>query len=153
MPKKILESYSKSIENSKENVSLAFQNLLNEINSNSYAMGIHNIYENDKILFFQYKLTLDGTYTVLYNKLTKQIRSGKPENDLDYGLFGEPLALLGDTLITYIYPFKLMNRIKSMESDLLFGISNSKYIALKKLSDSMQEFENPIIAKFILKEY
>jgi hypothetical protein len=153
LPDYILSSYKKLKDNDWEGISNGFRKLLDDVNANSYAMGIHNIFENDKLLFFQYRVTKIGTFTVVYNKLTKQVIVGDPKNDIDSGLFGEPLFLINDTLITYIYPSDLIKRLKSLESDKSLDSSNPKYIELKKLSSSLQESENPIIAKFVFKNF
>ena len=151
LPDDFLESYNKIDVNDRAGISMGGIQLFNEVNKNSYASGIHNIFENDKILFFQYRVPKVANFTTIYSKKTKKVSVGIPENDLDLGLFGEPVTLNGDTLITYIYPSELIKRVKTMESSNSSKFS-SKYLDLKKLSDSLQESENPILVKFVLSD-
>jgi hypothetical protein len=152
-PDNYLESFNKIDWNDRMEISKRFIQILNETNENSYIKGIYNIFENNKFLFFQYRVPKVGTYTAIYSKKTKKVSVGIPENDLDLGLFGEPLAFNGDTLITYIYPSDLIKKVKLSKLDESSKRSGSKYIGLIKLSDSLQEGENPIIAKFVFKDF
>jgi hypothetical protein len=129
------------------------RNVLREVNNNHYATGVCNVFENSKILFFQYSVPWVGIYSVIFKKNTKQTLVGIPENDIDYGIFGQPIALLNDTLITYIYPYDLSARIKSMESSKSYDVTNQKLIRLKKMSSLLEETGNPVIAKFVLRDF
>jgi hypothetical protein len=152
LPKEIISEYSKSAKNSDSNAAAAFMKLLDIINKDSYALGIHNIFENEKILFFQYNLTLDGTYSVFFNKKSNNIFIGIPENDLDFGLFGKPIALLGDTLVTYIFPYELEKRLKKAE--LLEEINKTdSFKELKLFSTLLKDSDNPVLIKYCLKDF
>jgi 6-bladed beta-propeller len=153
LPDDILKSYSKIDENNKEDRSNAMQDLLLKINSNSYAMGIKNIFENQNIVFFQYYVTRVGTFTVVYNKLTKHTYIGIPNNDLDYGLFGNPIAVKNDTLITYIFPYDLFERISSLISSNSINTNNIKFLKLKNIAHSLKELDNPLLLKYSLKDF
>lgn len=152
LPDDFLESYKNIDVNDRAAISQGFRQLINEVNENSYAGGIHNVFENDKILFFQYRVPKMANFTTIYSKKTKKVSVGIPENDLDLGLFGEPMALNGDTLITYIYPSDLINKFQSIESSNSSKFS-SKYLDLKSLSESWHEDENPILVKFVLRDF
>lgn len=153
IPNQVFATYNKEFKRGERNASTAFAKFLDEINSNKYAMGIHNIFESENFLLFQYNLTLDGTYTVFFDKKSKHLKVGIPDNNIDFGLFGNPIALLQDTLITYIFPYDLDKKIKTLESNKSIEISNPNFKNLKNLSSSLQGFENPIIVKFVLKEF
>lgn len=123
--------------------------IMNEINKKGYATGIENIFENEKIFFFQFFLTKQGTFSVFFNKETMETRTGIPDNDIDYGLFGQPVSLVNDTLFTIIQAGDLIKKVNDVNSDSLRNL-NHNFIELKNICNSMSEFENPILAKFTL---
>lgn len=136
--------------------SKGFTEIIKAANENSYVTSVKNIFENERILTFQYGVFIpgekDGTYTVIYDKRSKKIYSGKPDNDIDLGLFGAPLALIGDTLFTYVYPDKLLSKVKDIQTIEKSNHSNPKFIQLIDFVSSVNDFDNPIITKFIIKK-
>ena len=52
----IISEYSKSAKNSDSNAAAAFMKLLDIINKDSYALGIHNIFENEKSIVYDIAL-------------------------------------------------------------------------------------------------
>jgi hypothetical protein len=157
VPYDLIKSYGKIDGNDRNSLAEAFSNIIKEINKNGYVPSIENIFENKFFLIFQYGLYTpgekNGTYTVIYNKKTKRIYSGKPENDIDFGLFGDPLALIGDTLITYIHSNNLIEKIKSINTLNSSSKLNANFLKLQELTLSLSGFENPIIAKFLINKY
>jgi hypothetical protein len=153
IPEQLITEYGKIDKSDLFKRSEGFSKIIQTVNENSYVNKIRNIFENEKILTFQYSLYIpgekDGTYTVIYDKRTKKTYSGKPENDIDLGLFGSPLALIGDTLFTYVYPDKMIEKMKIGLSPI--EKKNENYSSLTHFISGINEFDNPIIIKFILK--
>jgi len=151
LPDELLEVYAESIKGTREEISNASIMLMNKINNNNYALGIHNIFENRSILFFQYQITGIGTFTTIFNKRTNDLDAGIPVNDIDYGLFGKPIAIDGNNLVTYIYPYDLIKRKELLEKSNSFDSRNPEYQRLRHFADSIRPSDNPIIIRYSLK--
>lgn len=149
LPEALLKEYDKVDVSNKSSRTKAMIELLNKLNRGSYVLSIFNIYENINYFFFQYGITDKGTFTVLYNKLIGKTYIGIPENNIDSGLFGTPLTMKNDTLVTWVFPYELKARIKYIDS--IGTAPNLHYNRLKQLSESVSDNDNPIIARFSLK--
>ncbi|MCF8223393.1 MAG: 6-bladed beta-propeller [Bacteroidales bacterium] len=151
LPDELLEVYAESIKGTREEISNASIMLMNKINNSNYALGIHNIFENGKILFFQYQVTGIGTFTAIYNKKTNELDVGTPVNDIDFGLFGKPVAIDRSNFFTYIYPYDLIKQKELLEKSNSFDSRNPEVQRLRHFIDSIQPSDNPIIIRYSLK--
>lgn len=149
LPSSFLEEYLKVIKANNNSRTQALIQLIHKQNEGDYIVNLQNILENQKYLTFQYRISDKGTFTVILNKSTGKIHIGIAENDIDFGLYGIPLFILQDTLFTYFPAHELKERISSIDSKNLS--TDSRYFRLKNLSESINENDNPIIAKFLLK--
>ena len=145
-------------ENDPKTLYESFMSALDNINQVPQAIYINNMFENNSLLYFRFFLssdnnyTSDGFYTVLHNKLTKNTLVGIPHNDIDYGLFGTPLAMFDDTLYTVIYPHSLKKRISQLTKSATKNPSLIPHIEkLNSLVEKNDEDLNPIIAKIAFK--
>ena len=142
-----------------EKLTNAFIGAIEESNKDTYATNITNMFEVGNILFFQFFLSKDkeysknGIYIVVRNALLGKTQVGIPENDIDYGLFGTPLAMFDDTLYTVIYPHSLKKRVSQLTKSATKNPSLIPHIEkLNSLVDKNDEDLNPIIAKVAFKQ-
>lgn len=150
MPENFIKEYNNADLSKSSERSNAMIQLLNKFNDGSYILSVFNIFENRNSIVFQYRITREGTFTVFYIKQTQKSNSGIPENNIDSGLFGTPLSMNGDTLLTWFFPYELKARIKNIDST--GSAQNLKYARLKQLAESAGDNDNPIIARFLLKD-
>ena len=141
-----------------EKLTSAFIGAIEESNKKTYATNITNVFEVGNNLFFQFFLSKDkeysknGIYIVVRNAQMGNTQVGIPENDIDYGLFGTPLAMFDDTLYTVIYPHSLKKRISQLTKSATKNPSLIPHIEkLNSLVEKNDEDLNPIIAKIAFK--
>lgn len=149
LPDSFFEEYHKVVKANNNVRTQAIIQFIHRLNEGEYATNVHNIFENRHYLTFQYRLSRINNFSVFLNKSTGETHIGIVENDLDHGLYGIPFFIIKDTLFTYFPAYELKNRISLIDSHNL--PTNSDYIRLKDLSHSINENDNPIIAKFLLK--
>ena len=97
-------------------VSQSKQKLWEILNQKGYIINIQNIFESSKFLYFQFVQNSNPIYSVIICKRNGHILVGALENDIDYGLVGTPLTMIGDTLVSVIYPYELLKRIEKLDN-------------------------------------
>lgn len=151
IPDELFEEYNISLEEEDPKVrSLAMRKFMQQINENGYSTGVETFFENSNLIFFRYNLPRKGSFCGFYNKQDQTTIVGIPFNDIDYGIFGDPIGLIKDTLYTVIQPIDLISKIEKNKVNKSIN-KNQDFIKLYEFSNSIKENDNPVILKFLLK--
>jgi hypothetical protein len=138
-PKNASERYWKKV----AETGMTFERLNSYLEDSKFCES-SNFYESDNYLYFSYKIG-HSAVKVLYSKNTqKMLHTENFVNDMDSVTTFRPLAMEGNKLYCIIEAEDIVEK----KNASMLGRSFPK-----SLSDSIDEFDNPIVAIFTLKDF
>lgn len=127
---------------------------------NNQAYGIQPFYESNKYLYFKFFYKESWEYLAVFSKNTKTMQLAKDVlndvNQMPLNLSDSFLDSNNNAIISIVYPFQLKKSIQRLKSELdesEFQVYSDKNQELIRLSNLLDNSDNPVIIKYFIKDF